>query len=131
MCYYIFSFNTSESLIMLDTTKLESAIKHTMVSICYRNLDSETVDNIENDVDIAFTAIEYSFPEFDCITDTVTRRCAKTEIYQVYRDAQEMRKTNGNYRGVLEMIQESITAESVMEDIINMNTDDQEEFETV
>lgn len=108
---------------MLDTTKLESVIKDTMIAICYRNVDNESED-IENDVDIAFTVIQLSFPEFQCIEDTVTRRCAKTEIYEVYRAAQEMRKQNGNYRGVLEMIEESITAESVMEDIINMNTEE-------
>lgn len=113
---------------MTDFSKLESAIKNTMVSICYHNLSSETPDNIENDVDVAFNAIQYSFPEFECIEDTVTRRCAKSEIFEVFRNAQEMRKVNGNYRGVLEMIQESITAESVMEDIMNMNTEDDEEF---
>lgn len=119
---------------MFDITKLQSAIKQTMISICYRNLDSETPDNIENDVDVAFTAIQYSFPEFQCIEDTVTRRCAKSEIYEVFRNAQEMRKVNGNYRGVLELIEQSITAESVMDDIINMNTDDEEielDFDTV
>lgn len=110
---------------MTKFSKLKSVIKQTMFSICYRNLDSETMDNIENDVDIAFTAIQYSFPKIECITDTVTRRCAKTEIYEVYRAAQEMRKVNGNYAGVLEMIEESITAESVMEDIINMNTEEE------
>lgn len=112
---------------MLDTTKLESVIKDTMIAICYRNIDNESED-IENDVDIAFTVIQLSFPEFECIEDTVTRRCAKSEIYQVYREAQEMRQKNGNYAGVLEMIEESITAESVMDDIIHMNTEDDEEL---
>ena len=116
---------------MTKFSKLESAIKQTMVSICYSNLDSETPDNIEHDVDVAFTAIEYCFPEIECITDTVTRRCAKTEIHEVYQTAQEMKKVNGNYRGVLEMIEQSITAESVMEDIIDMNTDDDEDSEEI
>lgn len=114
---------------MTDFSKLESAIKQTMISICYMNLDSETPDNIENDVDVAFTAIQYCFPDVECIEDTVTRRCAKSEIFEVFESAQEMRKVNGNYAGVLEMIEQSITAESVMEDIINMNTDDDEEIE--
>lgn len=116
---------------MTKFTKLEIAIKQTMIDICYRNLDSESPDNIENDVDVAFTAIEYCFPEIECITDTVTRRCAKTEIHEVYQTAQEMKRVNGNYRGVLEMIEQSITAESVMEDIINMNTDDDEDSEEI
>jgi hypothetical protein len=104
-----------------ELARLTAAIKQTMVSICYQNLDS---DNIENDVDVAFTAIEHCFPEFDCITDTVTRRCAKTEIHDVLTAAQEMCKVNGNRRGVLEMIEQSITAESVMDDIIDMNDDE-------
>lgn len=108
------SFETSAEFL-----RLQNAIKQTMISICYLNLDNP--DNIENDVDVAFTAIEYSFPEFECISDTVTRNCAKFEIYEVYEAAQQMRKQNGNYKGVLEMIQESITAESVLEDIIQMN----------
>ena len=103
---------------MTNFTKLENVIKQSMVSICYRNLD---IDNIENDVDMAFTVIQYSFPEFECIEDTVTRRCAKSEIYEIVEQAQEMKKVNGNYKGVLEMIEQSITASSVMEDIINMN----------
>jgi hypothetical protein len=111
---------------MTKFSKLESAIKQTMIDICYRNLDSESFDNIENDVDVAFTAIQYCFPEIECICDTVTRGCAKTEIHEVYRTAQEMKSVNGNYRGVLEMIEQSITAGSVMEDIINMNSDDEE-----
>ncbi len=107
---------------MTNFSKLESVIKQSMISICYRNLD---IDNIENDVDMAFTVIQYSFPEFECIEDTVTRRCAKSEIYEIVQQAQEMKKINGNYRGVLEMIEQSITAESVMDDIIEMNTDEE------
>jgi hypothetical protein len=114
---------------MTKFSKLESVIKQTMVSICYSNLDSDTPDNIERDVDVSFTAIDYAFPEIQCICDTVTRRCAKSEIYEVLRQAQAMKQINGNYRGVLEMIEQSITAESVMEDIINMNSDDDEEIE--
>jgi len=108
---------------MTNFIKLENVIKQSMVSICYRNLD---IDNIENDVDMAFTVIQYSFPEFECIEDTVTRRCAKSEIYEIVQQAQEMKKVNGNYKGVLEMIEQSITASSVMEDIINMNSEDEE-----
>jgi hypothetical protein len=104
--------------------RLTAAIKHTMVSICYNNLDSDTPDNIENDVDVAFTAIQYCFPEFDCIIDTVTRRYAKIEIHDVLTAAQEMRKVNGNYRGVPKMIEQSITAESVMDELIDMNDDE-------
>ena len=116
---------------MTKFSKLETAIKQTMISICYSNLDNESPDNIEHDVDVAFTAIEYCFPDIDCITDTVTRRCAKTEIHEVYRQAQELRKADGNYRGVLGMITQSITAESVMEDIISMNTDNDEDSEEI
>jgi hypothetical protein len=110
---------------MTKFSKLESAIKQTMISICYSNLDNKSPDNIEHDVDVAFTAIDYAFPEIQCICDTVTRNCAKSEIHEVLEQAQAMKQINGNYRGVLEMIEQSITAESVMEDIINMNSDDE------
>jgi hypothetical protein len=114
---------------MRELNRLTNAITQTMVSIAYTNYyrqkDNEP-ETVDDDVDTAFTAIEYSFPMFSCITDTVTRRCAKTEIYEALRSATTWCAFDKKI-DPLNHIKSSITAESVMDDIINMNGEDDED----
>ena len=114
---------------MREFNRLTNAIKQTMVSIAYSNYQRqkrERPESIEDDVDTAFTAIQYSFPLFSSITDTVTRRCAKTEIYEAV--AQTKKWCDFDKRiDPADYIKNLINAESVMEDIIDMNGDDDED----
>jgi hypothetical protein len=114
---------------MRELNRLTNAIKQTMVSIAYSNFNRqkrERTETVDDDIDTAFTAIQYSFPMFSSITDTVTRRCAKTEIYEALR--QTTTWCNFDKRiDSLNYIQNLITAESVMDDIINMNGEDDED----
>ena len=97
---------------------LEIAIKSTMIDIAFRNY--ETPDNIENDIDVAFFTIGNCFPKFDSIGDTVTRRCAKTEIYSVIEQAKSQNMILGPF---LKFAEENIDTESVIEDILEMQED--------
>jgi hypothetical protein len=116
---------------MRELSRLSSAIKQTMISIAYSNYSNQC-DNLPNtvgdDIDTAFTAIEYSFPMFQCISDTVTRRCAKTEIHEALVQTTTWCKFDKNI-DPLTYIKSQITAGSVMEDIIDMNGDDEDDEE--
>ena len=119
---------------MLNLVRLQNAIKHVMVDVAYQNASKVIFDNrtdtVDEDVDTAFMAISYCFTDFESIDDTVTRRCAKTEIYEAIRSAQAWRKLDANL-DILGHIKSSITAESVIEDIINMNSDDDEDSDEI
>ena len=116
---------------MRDLIRLQTAIQQTMVSIAYMNSSNifdGRPETIDNDVDVAFGAIANCFPDFTCIEDTVTRRLAKSEIYDTIRPLDNWRKIDPKYN-VLAHIKSNITAGSVMEDIINMNSDEVEDEE--
>ena len=112
----------------IDYDRVESVVRDVMRHIARINLTEFTKGNhecIENDVDAAFTALSYAMPEISSIDDTVTRRCAKTEIYGVLEQVVEFRAANPKDSGY--HLFDQIHAESVMEDIIAMNEDDEEE----
>jgi hypothetical protein len=118
---------------MRELNRLTNAIKQTMISIAYTNYNKQKdnlTETIEDDIDTAFNAIEYSFPMFQCITDTVTRRCAKSEIHEAVRQTITWCKFDKRI-DPLNYIQNLIDAEGVMEDIIDMNGDEDEDEESV
>lgn len=104
-----------------EFNKLSGAIKQTMIDITYSNyyrqLDNRE-ETIDNDIDVAFFAIGNCFPEFNSIGDTVTRRCAKTEIYTLLDSLK-----NVDVKDRSDYINNNITAESVLDDIMEMNSD--------
>jgi hypothetical protein len=112
-----------------ELSRLQYAIKQAMVSICYHNASNMYVDNrtetVDHDIDIAFMAIGCSFPDFHSIQDTVTRRCAKTEIYDILRSLKTA--STRDYLMIIE--QQSDIGDTVMEDIINMTDDDSDEID--
>jgi hypothetical protein len=98
--------------------RFQQAIKTTMISVAYLNY--ETPDNVENDIDVAFHAIDTCFENFSC-SDTVTRRCAKSEIFDLIQQATDEGVRGGHF---LTFVQDNITCESVFEDIIAMHSDE-------
>jgi len=115
---------------MREFNRLTNAIKETMIHVAYMNCSKIIFDNrectIEDDIDNAFTGIEYSFPEYNCITDTTTRNCAKSEIYAAIEHCKTWRAFDPKF-DISSYLRSAITAASVMEDIIEMNADDEEE----
>jgi hypothetical protein len=105
---------------MSEFIRLQQAIKSTMISVAYLNY--ETPDNVENDIDVAFTAISHCFSDYSC-DDTVTRRCAKSEIYDLIQQARSEGVRGGDF---LTFVQDNITCESVFDDIIAMHDEDDE-----
>ena len=102
----------------LQIKNLEKAIKSTMIEIAYHNY--ETPDKVDHDIDTAFFTIGNCFPKFDSIGDTVTRRCAKSEIYSVIEHAKSQNIVGGHF---LKFAEEHITGEEVIEDILEMQED--------
>jgi hypothetical protein len=120
-----------------DYIRLHKAVISTMTSIAISNAsklcffektDQEVADSIEDDVDASFGAIDnfmeaFELP-FDCgFTDTVTRRCAKSEIHTLVRDCVAKRKLDNKF-DLFKYIEQNITGQEVFEDFIHMNTDD-------
>lgn len=112
------SFATSKEFV-----RFQDACKNTMTEIAFMNM--ENTDSIEDCVDVAFMALSYAFPTIDSISDTVTRRCAKSEIYNIVEICRDLRSEDKSFN-VLQYIEENLTCESVFEDIINMQEDDDE-----
>ncbi len=109
----------------IDFDRIQSVIRDTMVSIAHLNVTEFTegnYDRVENDVDASFFALAYAFPEVNCLGDTVTRRCAKSEIYGVLEQVVAFRAANPGVP--FYHLFNTITAESVMEDIIEMVEED-------
>lgn len=116
-----------------DFIVLQKIIKATMTSIAYRLYDQTTyiadlkdkklADQIDNDIDVAFSVIANVFDSIDSIEDTVTRRCAKSEIHSVLHDVKKLKSENVKL-DAFKYIEDHITCESVFEDIISMNTDE-------
>jgi len=115
-----------------DFIRLQKAIKSTMITIASSLYDRTTyiadfkdkklADQIDNDVDVAFSVISDMFENITCICDTVTRRCAKSEIHSVVHSCIQLRLENDKFDS-FQYIEDHIDCESVFEDIIDMNTD--------
>lgn len=112
--------------------QLTVAVKQIMVSVAYLNADKIIHDNLEDtvdhDIDTAFMSISYCFPDFSTIDDTVTRRCAKTEIYLAIDDCKTMYKSDNKFN-ILDYLEKSIDAESVIDDVKMMFEDDEDDEE--
>jgi hypothetical protein len=112
----------------IDFDRVESVVLNVMRSIAQLNVSSYTegnVDKVEDDVDASFFALDYAMPEVSCLSDTVTRRCAKSEIYSVLDQVVAFRAKNPGV--AFYHLFDNLTAESVMEDIIAMNEDDDDD----
>ena len=106
-----------------DFIRLQKAIKSTLTNIAIHAVYFEDAD-IERDVDVAFDTLSECFDNIDCITDTVTRRCAKSEIHSVLRDCNKLIAENDMTFDAFKYIEDHIECESVLEDIIDMNCDE-------
>ena len=111
----------------IDFNRVESVVRNVMRCVASLNVSSYTdgdVDKVSDDVDASFFALGYAMPELECISDTVTRRCAKDEIYEVLDMVVKFRAENP---GVCfyHIFDEHLTAESVMEDIIAMHEEEE------
>lgn len=103
-----------------DFVRLQGAVKSTMIDVACLNY--ETPDQVDFAIDTAFFAIGNCFPQFDCISDTVTRRCAKTEIYTLFDEAKLLNMRGGDF---FRFVEENITCESVFDDLVAMHDDDE------
>lgn len=118
-----------------DYIRLHKAVVATMIDIAYSNasaLDYKTIEqvsqSIEDDVDAAFATIDCFIEAFDMpfecgMTDTVTRRCAKSEIHSIIEECKILNTVDSKF-DVYDYVKTHITAEEVFEDFIHMNTDD-------
>lgn len=117
----------------IEFIRLSKAIETTMFSIAYKafirsSYDEEynvekRCDKICDDVDTSFTAISYCFEDFDCLCDTMCRDFAKSEIMQVIAQCDTL-KANDNKFNCYDFILKSITANDVIEDILDMTSED-------
>jgi hypothetical protein len=117
----------------VEFIRLQKAIKATMISIAYLAYMRSTYDDeynetkrrqvVRDDVDTAFSAIENCFEDFDCITDTMCRDYAKAEIRYAIEQCELMKQQDPKLN-VSKFFEETITAESVFEDILDMNAED-------
>jgi hypothetical protein len=91
----------------------------------YDNEYNETKRNhvIRDDVDTAFSAISNCFEDFDSICDTMCRDFAKSEIRCAIEQC-ELAKQQDPKLNVSKFFEETITGEGVMEDILDMNSED-------
>ncbi len=120
-----------------DYIRLHKAVVATMINIAYSSVGDfvyfnktleQIADKIEDDVDTAFSTIDNIIDAFDMpfecgMTDTVTRRCAKSEIHSIVRDCVMQNIADAKF-DVYDYVKSKITAEEVFEDFIHMNTDD-------
>ena len=107
-----------------DFIRLQKAIKSTLTSIAVHAVYFEN-SNVERDIDVAFSTLSECFENITCICDTVTRRCAKSEVHSVIADCKELKSQNVKF-DVFQYIEDHLDCESVYEDIIEMNTDNDE-----
>ena len=109
----------------IDFDRIENVIRDVMRSVAQLNVSSYTEgnsDKVEVDVDASFFALDYAFPEV-CFSDTVTRRCAKTEIYGVLDEVVKFRAENPGV--AFYHLFDRITGEEAMEDIRDLCEDDE------
>jgi len=126
--------------------RLKEVIRETLVDIAYFSLtdveeraengnadelfeSSELYDFVETSVDVTFNAIDKCFRDVNfskdesddtegvCLSDTVTRRCAKTAIYQIIDLCKAEKVSSIN---VLDFIDSNIDCSDVYEDIVHM-----------
>jgi hypothetical protein len=117
----------------VEFIRLQKAIKATMVGIAYHAYMRSTYDDcynetkrrhvVRDDVDIAFSAIDNCFEDFGCINDTMCRDFAKAEIRNAIEQCELMIKQDPKIH-VSKFFEETITCESVFEDILDMTSDD-------
>jgi hypothetical protein len=126
--------------------RLKEVIRETLVDIAYFSLtdvkefaeqgdadelleSNKTYDFVENSVDVTFSSIDKCFRDVKfsddenddtegvCLSDTVTRRCAKTAIYQVIDRCKAEKVSSMN---LLDFIDSNIDCSDVYEDIVHM-----------
>jgi len=117
----------------VEFIRLQKAIKATMVGIAYHAYMRSSYDDEYNaekrhrkvcgDVDTAFSAIENCFEDFGSICDTMCRDFAKSEIYTAIVQC-ELAKQQDPKFNCHSFFDETITCESVFEDILDMNSED-------
>lgn len=84
-----------------------------------------TIERIVDDqVSCAFGAISLCFPDFSSLDDTVTRNCARSAIHEVIAMCIEQNVKPGPAHDI---ISENIDLESVWEDLISMNEDEEDD----
>lgn len=81
---------------------------------------------IDDQVGTAFSAISLCFPEFSSLCDTVTRNCARSAIHEVVAMCVEQGVKPGPAHVIID---ENLDLESVWEDLIAMNEEDEEDEE--
>ena len=103
--------------------RFRTAVVRTMIdiattaSLVYDD-DEQRQEYVENAIDVAFSTILNCFDNdmYASLTDTVCRRLAKSEIYDAINDSTDRKS-----------VASSIDAESVFEDIDEMQDDDEDE----
>lgn len=109
----------------IDFDRIQSVVSNVMESIAMCNIDrylAGDTDAVEHAIDNAFMALSYALPEVSSIDDTVTRRCAKTEIHSVFEEIAKFVSAypNTSYRHLFD----NLDVEAVMDDIRAMNDED-------
>jgi hypothetical protein len=117
----------------VEFIRLQKAIKATMSGIAFHAYMRSSYDDCYNetkryrkvcdDVDTSFSAIENCFEDFGSITDTMCRDFAKSEIIIAIGQCELMKKQDPKLQA-LKFFEETITCESVFEDILDMNAED-------
>jgi len=117
----------------VEFIRLQKAIKATMRGIAFHAYMRSSYDDEYNaekrhrkvcgDVDTAFSAIENCFEDFGSITDTMCRDFAKSEIYTAIVQFELLKQQDPSVQ-CHNFFDETITCESVFEDILDMNSDD-------
>ncbi len=118
----------------VEFIRLQKAIKATMISIAYHAFMRKSYDKDFNedkryhkiceDVNTAFSAIANCFEDFQCITDTMCRDFAKSEIINTISQLDKLTEENPNFDEI-EYLEKTITAEEVLEDILDMNSEEE------
>ncbi len=117
----------------VEFIRLQKAIKSTMIGIAYHAFMRSFYDNEYNaekryrkvcdDIDTAFSAIDNCFEDFNSICDTMCRDFAKSEIYIAIEQCDTLKKQDKSFEAY-KFLSETITGESVFEDILDMHSED-------
>ena len=115
----------------IDFDRVEQIVTDVMRNIAFCSVREYTDGNedvVENAVDNAFMALSYALPDVNCIDDTVTRRCAKSAIYEALDVVVKFRADNPGV-AFHQLLNDNLDVEAVMEDIINMHSSDEDDYE--
>lgn len=107
----------------IDFNRIEQVVTDVVSNIAFCSVDDYTKGNtdvVEVAVDNAFMALSYAFPEVDCIDDTVTRRAAKSAIYEALDIVVKFRADNPGI-SFSQLLDDNLDIEAIMEDIIEMH----------